>query len=39
MWSVYGFDSLELDKWLQKTSHNEKPEGTKFLHLLDQKMN
>ena len=37
MWSVYGFDSLELDKWLQKTSHNEKPEGEKIFALIGPK--
>lgn len=37
MWSVYGFDSLELDKWLQKTSHNEKPDGDKIFALIGPK--
>lgn len=37
MWSVYGFDSLELDKWLQKASHNEKPEGDKIFALIGPK--
>lgn len=37
MWSVYGFDNLELDKWLQKTSHNEKPEGDKIFALIGPK--
>ena len=37
MWSVYGFDNLELDKWLQKTSHNVKPEGDKIFALIGPK--
>lgn len=37
MWSVYGFDSLELDKWLQKASHNEKPKGDKIFALIGPK--
>lgn len=37
MWSVYGFDSLELDKWLQKASHNEKPDGDKIFALIGPK--
>ena len=37
MWSVYGFDNLALDKWLQKTSHNEKPEGDKIFALIGPK--
>ena len=37
MWSVYGFDNLELDKWLQKTSHDEKPEGDKIFALIGPK--
>lgn len=34
MWNVYGFDSLELNKWLQKMSHDEKPQGEKIFALI-----
>lgn len=34
MWTVYGFDNLELNKWLQKMSHDERPEGEKIFALI-----
>lgn len=34
MWNVYGFDSLELNKWLQKKSHDEKPQGEHIFALI-----
>lgn len=34
MWSVYGFDSLELNKWLQKKSHENNPEGDRIFALI-----
>lgn len=31
MWVVEDFNTMEPDRWLQKTSHEQKPEGEVFL--------